>query len=235
MPIAEALVETDRASRYLVQLCQHANQMGQHHWPRARGGGHVPPTVEHVESSDTHGVISFGEGRCVLQAAAGVLTLRAEAADKDSLRKLQDRIAHRLETMGRRDQLTVTWHSSDVAAAAPGGATSTADAGPGAMTHRGRGKRIKAAVLVAAVVLFVAVHLGLLGALATSAWTGWAVNAILAVILVKIGLLLGAHVLALRLTRYRGLSHFVLGRLHRRADRSTAAVHDPPSVPHRDG
>jgi hypothetical protein len=63
----------------------------------------------HVEWSDDRGVIRFGRGRCTMRAGPGVLTLRAEADDKESLRQLQRRVADRLEQVGRRDQLAVTW------------------------------------------------------------------------------------------------------------------------------
>ena len=39
----------------------------------------------------------------------GVLTLRAEAADEDGLHRLEQRVADRLEQIGRRGRLTVTW------------------------------------------------------------------------------------------------------------------------------
>jgi hypothetical protein len=63
----------------------------------------------HVEWSDDRGVISFDWGRCTLRADPGVLTLRAEAPDEGSLHRLEQRIADRLEQVGRRDRLTVTW------------------------------------------------------------------------------------------------------------------------------
>jgi len=54
-------------------------------------------------------VISFDWGRCTLRADPGVLTLRAEAPDEESLYRLEQRIADRLQQVGRRDRLTVTW------------------------------------------------------------------------------------------------------------------------------
>ena len=39
----------------------------------------------------------------------GVLTLRAEAADEEHLHRLEQRVADRLEQIGRRGRLTVTW------------------------------------------------------------------------------------------------------------------------------
>jgi hypothetical protein len=104
--IAEARVATDRSSRYLVQLCRHVNLV-------ARAN---PQMQAHVEWSDDSGVIRFGWGRCTLRAEPGVLTLRAEATDEASLHQLEQRVARRLEQVGRRDRLTVTW-----AAPQPGG------------------------------------------------------------------------------------------------------------------
>jgi hypothetical protein len=99
MLIAEARVETERSSRYLAQLCRHIDKAAK-----------ASPQMEaHVEWSEDYGTINFGWGRCTLRADSRVLTLRAEAPDGESLRRLQDRVADRLERFGRRDRLTVTW------------------------------------------------------------------------------------------------------------------------------
>ena len=99
MLIAEARVATDRSSRYLVQVCKHVDKIAHAH----------PQMQAQVEWSDTHGVINLGWGRCTLRANPGVLTLRAEAPDEESLRRVQQRVADRLERIGRRDHLAVTW------------------------------------------------------------------------------------------------------------------------------
>jgi hypothetical protein len=99
MLIAEARVETERSSRYLVQLCRHVHAVAQAH----------PQMRARVEWSDDRGVISIEASRCTLTAGPGVLTLRAEAPDQNSLHRLQQRVAGRLEQVGRRDQLTLTW------------------------------------------------------------------------------------------------------------------------------
>jgi hypothetical protein len=99
MLIAEANVETERPGRYLVQLCQHLDKVGRAH----------PQMQVQVEWSDDRGVISIDRGRCTLHALPGVLQLRAEARDEDTLHRLEQRIADRLEQVGRRDQLRVTW------------------------------------------------------------------------------------------------------------------------------
>jgi hypothetical protein len=106
MLIAEASVETDRSSRYLVQVCRHIDGVARAH----------PQMGAQVEWSDDHGVIIFGRARCTLRADPGVLTLCVEAPDRESPHQLKQRVADRLEQIGRRDRLTVTWTPSQ-----PGG------------------------------------------------------------------------------------------------------------------
>jgi hypothetical protein len=121
MLIAEATVATDRASRYLVQLCRHVKLAAQHN----------PLMQADVEWSDDRGLISFGWGQCTLRADPGVLTLRAEAPDQESLHQLEQRLGDRLEHVGRRDRLTVTW-------APPHGAGEQLPSSPTRGTTRGR-------------------------------------------------------------------------------------------------
>jgi hypothetical protein len=111
MAVAEARIPTENASRYLARLCQHAGKMGTHlgHRPRGHAGGGAPPEILRAESSDDRGTLVLNWGRCTLQAADGMLTLRAEAGDQDSLARIQELIARRLEKFGRRERLIVTW------------------------------------------------------------------------------------------------------------------------------
>lgn len=177
---AVAHVETDRASRYLVQLCRHVSQLGRPGGHRPPGGGHVAPEVQHVEWTDTHGTIDVGWGRCTVEATSDALTLRLESADEEGLERLQTAVAHRLETIGRRDGLKVNWQRPGVRAPAP--------------AARKRRGRVTTIALVAVGVLIVAVHVGLGGtALATSAWTVWATNILLVVVLLKV-LIVAGHV-----------------------------------------
>lgn len=99
MLTAEASVVTERSGRYLVQLCRHLDLAA-----RAR-----PQLRAQVTWSEASGVISFDWGRCTLRAERGVLSLRAEAPDAESLHRLEQRVAGRLTQIGRRDQLTVIW------------------------------------------------------------------------------------------------------------------------------
>jgi hypothetical protein len=121
MLIAEATVATDRPSRYLVQLCRHIKLAAQRN----------PLMQADVECSDDRGLISFGWGRCTLRADPGVLTLRAEAPDQESLHQLEQRLGDRLQQVGRRDRLTVTW-------APPQGASEQLPSSPTKGATRGR-------------------------------------------------------------------------------------------------
>ncbi|HEV2344093.1 MAG TPA: DUF2218 domain-containing protein [Actinocrinis sp.] len=114
MRTSQARVTTDRASRYLAQLSEHGQKMNHRGLHRFRGHGHAddggPPEVRHAErSSDTDGVIDFGWGRCVLHATDTELLLRAEADEEQHLRRIEDGIAARVQRIGRRDGLSVTW------------------------------------------------------------------------------------------------------------------------------
>jgi|SRR5580704_3461462 hypothetical protein len=115
MLTAEAHVETQHPARYLAQLGRHAGQMGEHrrHRPRAHGDGGTPPQVTEAEWSETAGTVRLNWGRWTMQALPGALRLRAEAADEESLRRIQQLITVRLEKIGRRDQLTVRWQATE--------------------------------------------------------------------------------------------------------------------------
>lgn len=114
MLTSEARMHTDRASRYLTQLCDHGGKMrlaAFHRRPshQVHAGGDSPPAVQHARSDGTDGVIDFGWGRCALHATAEELVLTAQAEDEQGLQRIQDGIAARLERIGRRDRLTVDW------------------------------------------------------------------------------------------------------------------------------
>jgi hypothetical protein len=218
MPTTEARIPTDRASRYIDQLCRHLDQMSRmrHRTPTGHGGRRPPP-VQQVDRSDTSGTIRFTHGTCTLHAAHGAPMLRVDADDEDALRQLQDGITRRLETIGRRDHLTVQWHRSDPAADPPPGqdtppgrdGTPTAAAPAGTTAARrpqtlGPHRLGRTLTLTAVAVLAILVHVGLLGStLATSAWANWGTNIILAIILAKI-IALGVQLLLRRTAHRRG-------------------------------
>ncbi|WP_255945290.1 DUF2218 domain-containing protein [Streptomyces odontomachi] len=188
---AEARVATDRPSRYLVQLCRHIDHMrGQlHREAPAHGDGDAAFTVRQAEWADDQGLVDFGWGRCIMRAGPGELVLHVEADDEDGLRRIQEGIARRLETIGRRDAVQVHWQQADDGRQAhtpPALPRDAAASTPEGRTTRHR-PRLGAVGLAAVVVLALSVHLGLLEALLGQArWAGWAADVVVVLVVVKI-------------------------------------------------
>ena len=124
MPAAQARIETERASRYLTQLCQHVQSIYSKrgsHFPRrghspaghARGRPAEPPRVAWT---DTRGTVSFGDAAITLTASPTALLLHAEADSEDSLQRAQELVTQVLIRIGRRDRLSVTWQRTGAAA-----------------------------------------------------------------------------------------------------------------------
>ena len=114
MLTAETDIRTEHAASYLARLCGHAGKMGTagrrvgHRRP-SHPPGDAPPGVRRVECSGTEGTVSLDWGRWTMRAFPGRLAVRAEAADEESLRRIQDLLTARLQKFGRREHLTVTW------------------------------------------------------------------------------------------------------------------------------
>lgn len=114
MPTAEADIRTEHAARYLARLCGHAAKMGPaghrvgHRRP-SHARGDEPPEVRRVGCADTEGTVSLSWGQWTMRALPGLLAVRAEAADEENLRRIQDLLTARLQKFGRREQLTVNW------------------------------------------------------------------------------------------------------------------------------
>lgn len=114
MLTAETTIQTTNASRYLVQLCEHATKVGHGLRHLHTRMSHARPEVLAVDWSDTHGILTLSWGRCVLDADPTTLTVRVEADSEENLRRVQDLVAADLERFGRRDQLSVTWQQAVV-------------------------------------------------------------------------------------------------------------------------
>ncbi|HEV8559955.1 MAG TPA: DUF2218 domain-containing protein [Actinophytocola sp.] len=191
MPTAEAEVRTDRPSRYLVQLCRHASQMGRHRITRVPAHLSGDPEARHdipahidAEWSDTQGVVSVDGGRCTLRATPDTLILRAEADTEEKLQRMQDLITRNLTRFSRRDPLTVNWHRESTA----GGAADPTTAPVRKLTTR-HGHR-RTIVLLAAGVLAIAAHVVLGGAvLAAPSWTSLAADVVLVIVVVKVAVI----------------------------------------------
>ncbi|WP_063797231.1 DUF2218 domain-containing protein [Streptomyces sp. AS58] len=198
---AEAHIATDRPSRYLTQLCKHLSHTGRHlgHRPRAHLGDDAQTlsavrTVAQqarVDWSETEGRVSLPWGTIALQATPGLLTLRIAAVDAENLRRLQTLATGHMERFGRRERLRMNWQE-------PESAVETADCETAATARASGGTtagRRQLLGLATAVVLLLAAHLGLGGVIAAHwRWTGGAVAAALAVVLVKAAVLGGLAV-----------------------------------------
>jgi hypothetical protein len=122
MLASEATVKTEHPGRYLTQLCEHASKMGgsRLHRPRGHASGGEPPEMRRAEWSGTDGTVIMNWGQWTMHAAPGTLMLRAEAGSEESLQRIQDLVTARLEKIGRRDHLTVSWQPAEVPAGRPG-------------------------------------------------------------------------------------------------------------------
>jgi hypothetical protein len=188
MPRAEACVPTDRAARYLDQLCSHLDAM--QHMRRLPAGGHARagmPRVEYVAKKDGRAEIRFADGSWDLEAVDGALVLRVEADGAAALERLKAAIAARIEKVGRRDGLAVVWSSPESPHDDHGNGAGGAGAAPRRPGRRPWRRRIGWFALAA---LAVAIHLGLIGALLGGGrWKDVAAETIIAVIAVKLVLL----------------------------------------------
>ncbi|MCG0062167.1 MULTISPECIES: DUF2218 domain-containing protein [Streptomyces] len=190
MLTAEASVETERASRYLDQLCRHAQQMERHpHYRQgARGGGgtHKPPEVHHVEWSDTNGTVLLSLGQWTLRATPDALVLHIEAATEEDLQRMRDLIAARVEKIGRRNHLTVAWQQIEAPSTLPGVGDQADAPHQKELSHAGgMTRRWTVRAVVGAVALLVVAHLVLGGSvLAASQWLGWGAGAVVVAVVV---------------------------------------------------
>jgi hypothetical protein len=128
------------------------------------------------------------------------LLLCVEADTESGLERIRDGIARRIEKVGRRDSLGVTWTRAEQADLELPEGDPTGHRVHGPRLH-GRGTTMG---LMAGGAVVVAVHLGLGGATpASSGWTGWAADAILIAVLIKLAFM-GGHLTLGRVALRRG-------------------------------
>jgi hypothetical protein len=113
MPASEARIDTDRPSRYLIQFCRHANAIGSVEPQRLPMHGDGTEALQHVtvraEWSDTEGTVSLDPwGHCRLEATETSLSIRLEACDDDTLRRIEDIVSTNIHRFSG-GALTPTW------------------------------------------------------------------------------------------------------------------------------
>jgi hypothetical protein len=86
-----AHIQTPNAARYLTQLCKHLANRTQ------------------VTLGEGVGDIVFDSGTAHLTAAAGVLAIEVDAADVETLARVQDVVARHLVRFAFREDLVVEW------------------------------------------------------------------------------------------------------------------------------
>ena len=94
MERSTARVSTDKAARYLVQLCKHF--------------GHRVP----AEWSDSEGVVRFEPGTCRMAAADDALILDCESATAEDLDVVETVVADHLLRFAWKEELTVGWEKA---------------------------------------------------------------------------------------------------------------------------
>ena len=90
---ARADVATDAPARYAKQLVSHL-------------GRRVQWTTDGAVST-----AEIGGGTGVVEVGEGVLHLRAQAPDPESLARVQDVLGRHLERFGQRNELVVSWQT----------------------------------------------------------------------------------------------------------------------------
>ncbi|MFF0264041.1 DUF2218 domain-containing protein [Kribbella sp. NPDC004536] len=98
MPALEAHVETPRADRYLTQLTSHL--------------AHGPGGLQVLSESPDELVVDLGSATWTIHSTPDELILRLQADDPATLEAQSSRVTHRIEQLGRRDNLQVTWQPS---------------------------------------------------------------------------------------------------------------------------
>jgi len=92
-----AVVATDAAARYAKQLLAHLGRKNQ---------------VEALDGGG--GRLRFAYGTATVRPGADRLVLDAEAADAESLARVQDVLGRHLERFGARRELSVRWTPEEV-------------------------------------------------------------------------------------------------------------------------
>nr|WP_181698952.1 DUF2218 domain-containing protein [Nocardia sp. GTS18] len=220
MATSEARIPTDRAERFLAQLCRHASMIGS--GPNAAHSETAPrrDVTVTAEWSGTAGTITFAPwGRCDLTATTDALIAHVEAPNTGYLEQIQTVIGRNLERMSHRTPLTVEWAEVDVL---PNSGSPTA-------TKDGRRPKLRLAAITVIAALAVTAHLMLGGSLITDQRL---TSAAVLLFLTLAGLKLATIVLARRgvIALARSRHHGLLGRTAQRGFRAHGRSVRPRAV-----
>ncbi len=91
MYAADARVNSDKASRYLIQLCKHF--------------AHKTP----AEYDGTQGRVDFRPGLCLLTASANELVVTCEASTASELDRVKYIVEDHIVRFGWREKIGVEW------------------------------------------------------------------------------------------------------------------------------
>lgn len=99
MHVAQAEIRSERASRYLVQLCKHF----------------AHKTTANYD--DRTGKVDFQPGLCVMHAAEDCLSLRCEASNEPDLIRVKSIVADHLVRFAWQESIAVEWRDELMPAA----------------------------------------------------------------------------------------------------------------------
>lgn len=89
--IAESLIKTENASKYIKWLCSHFNIKTQAEW------------------DDTQGQIHFPFGECLMQARPEAVFVQIETEDAEDFARLKFVVGDHIERFAKKDAVQVTW------------------------------------------------------------------------------------------------------------------------------
>lgn len=91
---AEARVRTERASRYLVQMCKHFRHKVEAEW------------------TDVSGRVDFAPGLCHMRVEDGKLVIQCEAANERELGRVKYILGDHLTRFAWREEIEMTWEET---------------------------------------------------------------------------------------------------------------------------
>lgn len=105
-----ARLESDRAGRYLVQLCKHfAHKVPARYEPAPPARGGKRHGAEGAEADSLAGTVDFPWGVCRLLSRPGSLEMTCEAAEPEALRRIEHVVTDHVERFAWRDKPRLDW------------------------------------------------------------------------------------------------------------------------------